>query len=86
VLSHVKRKGIVMFTSYTFEHPGAQMQPGDKKLTEKARDKLRSLYGRPSTGRTTSQGRKVEKPAPSKQDGPSGQTDECEHNKKHTNK
>lgn len=75
-----------MLTSHHFDHPGAQTQPGDKKLTEKARDKLRSLYARPSTGRTTTLGRKVEKPAPDKPGGPSGQTDECEHNKKHTNK
>lgn len=75
-----------MLTSYTFDHPGAQMQPGDKKLTEKSRDKLRSLYGRPSTGRTTSLGRKVEKPAPEKQGGPSGQTDQAQHNIEHTNK
>lgn len=86
VLSHVKVRGLVMLPSYTFDHPGAQMQPGDKSLTDKARDKLRSLCNRPSTGRTTAQGRKVEKPAPAKQGGPSGQTDEAEHNKKHTNK
>lgn len=86
VLSHVKCKGPAMLTSYTFDHPGANMQPGDKTLSDKAGDKLRTLCGRPSTGRTTAQGRKVEKPAPAKQGGPSGQTDEAEHNKKHTNK
>jgi hypothetical protein len=75
-----------MLSTYTFDHPCAQMQPGDKKLTEKAGDKLRALYGRPSTGRTTAQGRKVEKPCPDRQGGPSGQTDGGQHNTKHTNK
>lgn len=72
--------------SFGLEHPGAQLQPGDKSLGERAKDALRALYPRPSTGRTTSQGRKAEKPAKDNASGPSGQPDSCWHDSTHTNK
>ena len=65
--------------------PGAQLQPGEKTLLERAQDKLRDLY-RPSSGRTTVLGRKVEKPADIKVSGPSGQRDQAKHDCKHANK
>jgi hypothetical protein len=64
---------------------GAQLQPGEKTLLERAKDKLRDLY-RPSSGRTTVLGRKVEKPADIKASGPSGQRDQAKHDCKHANK
>lgn len=68
------------------EHPGAQLQPGDKTLGDRAKDALRALYPRPSTGRTTSMGRRAEKPAKDNASGPSGQPDSCWHDSTHTNK
>jgi hypothetical protein len=65
--------------------PGAQLQPGEKTFMERAKDKLRDLY-RPSVGRTTMLGRKVEKPADIKASGPSGQRDQAKHDCKHANK
>ena len=70
---------------YIGPRPGAQLQPGEKTLLEKAKDKLRDLY-RPSSGRTTALGRKVEKPADIKASGPSGQRDQAQHDCKHANK
>jgi hypothetical protein len=71
---------------FDLEHPGAQLQPGDKNLRDRARDALRALYPRPTTGRTTSLGRKAEKPAKDNASGPSGQPDSCWHDSTHTNK
>jgi hypothetical protein len=59
--------------------------PTDEEL-EKAVDKLATPLNRPASGRNTALGRRVEKPAKEKQGGPSGQTDECQHDRKHTNK
>jgi hypothetical protein len=41
---------------------------------------------RPASGRTTAQGRKVEKPGDACPPGPSGQPDHTQHERKHTNK
>jgi hypothetical protein len=66
---------------------GAQLQPDEKKRLEQAKDELRSLYHpRPSTGRTTALGRRVEKPGESKPGGPSGQRDSAKGDRKHANK
>lgn len=70
---------------YIGPRPGAQLQPGEKTLRERAKDKLCDLY-RPSSGRTTALGRKVEKPADIKVAGPSGQRDQAQHDRKHANK
>lgn len=58
----------------------------DKSTLDKVKDKLRSLYARPASGRTTALGRKVEKPGTGKQGGPSGQRDLGQVDGKHANK
>lgn len=73
------------FTFYT-NHAAAQLQPHDKTQLEKAKDGLRDMCPRPASGRTTALGRKVEKPGPERQGGPSGQTDGSKHDGTHTNK
>ncbi|HSV46984.1 MAG TPA: hypothetical protein VLJ58_14445 [Ramlibacter sp.] len=69
-------------------HPHATDAPSedDKSGLQRAKDKLHSLVQGPSTGRTTAQGRRVEKPGGMHPSGPSGQRDESQHNSKHTNK
>ncbi|HSV35182.1 MAG TPA: DUF3175 domain-containing protein, partial [Ramlibacter sp.] len=79
------RSALSMLDCYT-DHAGAQLQPADKTKLDKAKEELRALYQRPSTGRTTAQGRRVEKPGSDKQGGPSGQTDASKHDRRHTNK
>jgi hypothetical protein len=79
------RSAMSMLTFY-INRAGAQLQPGDKLTLEKAKDELRHLFHRPSTGRTTAQGRRVEKPGSGRPGGPSGQTDSAKHDGKHTNK
>ncbi len=71
------------------DRPLAQLQPGETKQTqelikEEQREVCRS--NRPSTGRTTALGRRVEKPADVKPAGPSGQRDGAQHDRKHANK
>lgn len=79
------RSAMSMLTGH-MTRAGAQYGPDEKKRLEKAKDELKTLFQRPSTGRTTSMGRKVEKPAPGRSGGPSGQTDAAQHEKKHANK
>lgn len=64
----------------------AQLPTEEKERLEKAKEELRQLFQRPSTGRTTALGRRVEKPGTGRQSGPSGQTDSTTHDRKHTNK
>jgi len=70
-------------------HPGAQRGPGspqdEKSRLEQAKDKLGGFFQRPSSGRTSALGRKVEKPGPTTTGGPSGQTDSAQHDRRHTN-
>jgi hypothetical protein len=73
-------------TSFGLEHPGAGLQPGDKTLGDRAKDALRALYPRPTTGRTGVMGRRAEKPGKDNASGPSGQPDSCWHDSTHTNK
>ena len=79
------RSAMSMLTFY-INRAGAQLQPGDKLRLEKAKDELRGLFHRPSSGRTSALGRKVEKPGSGRQGGPSGQTDGAKHDGKHANK
>lgn len=69
-------------------HPAAANdQGGDEKMSlQKAKDKLRGLFQRPSSGRTSTLGRKVEKPGTADPAGPSGQTESAQHERRHTNK
>ncbi|HWI83502.1 DUF3175 domain-containing protein [Ramlibacter sp.] len=64
----------------------AGLAADEKRRLDKAKDELRALFQRPSSGRTTKMGRKVEKPGTGRQSGPSGQTDGVEHDRKHANK
>jgi hypothetical protein len=71
--------------------PRAQLQPGEKVQTQLAEneerlDLVRTDPHRPSTGRTSKLGRKVEKPADVKPAGPSGQRDISQHDRLHANK
>lgn len=73
-------------TFYIGERPRAQLQPGEKKQTDQAEDEERVDPQRPSTGRTSVLGRKVEKPADVNPAGPSGQRDGAKHDRQHANK
>jgi hypothetical protein len=64
--------------------PAAHMPPTEKRHVEDVKDEV--LYQRPTTGRNTKLGRRVEKPAEPATGGPSGQHDGAKHNRKHTNK
>lgn len=79
------RSAMSMLTFY-INRAGAQLPEDEKKRLEKAKDALRTLYHRPSSGRTTALGRKVEKPGSGSPAGPSGQKDDAKHDAKHTNK
>jgi hypothetical protein len=75
------------------QHPSAAQRGAnlpekedDPSRLQKAKDGLRQLLQRPSSGRTTGLGRRVEKPGTGRQSGPSGQTDSVQHDKKHANK
>ena len=73
-------------TSLQYEHAGAQLPKDERTPWEKTREGLRNWFQRPSTGRTTRLGRRVEKPGEATPGGPSGQKDGIDHNRKHTNK
>jgi hypothetical protein len=60
--------------------------PHDTKHVTKTKEQPKDLTPRPSSGRTTLLGRRVEKPGHLKQGGPSGQTDSCKGDSQHTNK
>jgi hypothetical protein len=62
------RSAMSMLTFY-INRAGAQLQPEDKTKLERAKEELRRLYHRPSTGQATAQGRKVEKPGSGRQRG-----------------
>ncbi len=70
----------------TFHPTGADSPPDDQNRLQKAKDKLRALVQGPSSGRTTRQGRKVEKPGDARPAGPSGQRDQARHDRQHANK
>ena len=53
---------------------------------QRLKEQVNDLLTRPSTGRTTKLGRKVEKPEDPKAGGPSGQQDKGRHDKRHANK
>jgi hypothetical protein len=69
------------------DHPAAHLPQDGKTPLEKIKDKLRAMiHERPSTGRSSKLGRKVEKPGEGGPGGPSGQQDHVSHDRKHTNK
>jgi hypothetical protein len=71
---------------FTGPRPWAQLQPGEKKQTQQSEDEEKIEIHRPSIGRTSPLGRKVEKPADARPAGPSGQHDATRHENAHTNK
>jgi len=73
-------------TKWSHGRAAAQSQPDEKSRLQKVKDELRQLFQRPSSGRTTALGRKVEKPGSGRPGGPSGQTDGTDHDRRHTNK
>jgi len=79
------RSAMSMLTFY-INRAGAQLQPDEKARLERAKDELRQLFDRPSTGRTTALGRRVEKPGDGNRSGPSGQKDRSRHERTHANK
>lgn len=60
--------------------------PGQERRVDKAKEPPKDMTSRPSSGRTTLLGRRVEKPGDTKLGGPSGQTDSSKHETQHTNK
>jgi hypothetical protein len=79
------RSAMSMLTFY-INRAGSNLPEDERAKLEKSKDELRVLYNKPTTGKTTKLGRKVEKPAEPKGGGPSGQHDLAIHNKGHTNK
>ena len=79
------RSAMSMLTFY-INRAGAHLQEAEKDRLEKAKDELRGLFHRPASGKTTAQGRKVEKPGENRSGGPSGQKDGAKHDGKHANK
>jgi hypothetical protein len=79
------RSAMSMLTFY-INRAGAQLQPGDRKRLEDAKDELRKMCERPASGRNTPMGRRVEKPGESKPGGPSGQKDGAKGDRKHANR
>jgi hypothetical protein len=79
------RSAMSMLTFY-INRAGSNLPEDERVKLEKTKDELRQLYGKPTTGRNTKLGRKVEKPQDPKAGGPSGQHDAGRHHTKHTNK
>ena len=79
------RSAMSMLT-FGLDRAGAQLQPSDKLRLEETKDEQRGLFHRPSSGRTSALGRKVERPGSGSAAGPSGQRDGAQHDGKHANK
>jgi hypothetical protein len=60
--------------------------PKDVTHLDKLKQDVQGFFQRPTTGRTTRLGRKVEKPDNTTAAGPSGQHDSTHHDRQHTNK
>jgi hypothetical protein len=61
-------------------------QPKDWTRLQQLKDEVKAIFQRPSNGRATRQGRRVEKPGDAHAAGPSGQHEATDHDCKHTNK
>jgi hypothetical protein len=84
--SHDPYRSAMSMLTGRINRGAAQLPTEEKERLEKAKEELRTLFQRPSTGRTSALGRRVEKPGTGRQSGPSGQTDGTKHDRKHTNK
>jgi len=74
-----------------FKHPSAaaawaQTQPKDVTNLQKIKEEVQNFFQRPSNGRSTRMGRRVEKPGDAHAAGPSGQHEATKHDSQHTNK
>lgn len=74
-----------------FKHPSAaaawaQSQPKDSTRLQKVTEEVQTFFQRPSNGRSTRMGRRVEKPGDAHAAGPSGQHEATKHDSRHTNK
>jgi hypothetical protein len=79
------RSAMSMLTFY-INRAGSNLPEDERSKLEHTKQELRELYNKPTTGKTTKLGRKVEKPRDPKAGGPSGQHDASRHDKGHTNK
>jgi hypothetical protein len=79
------RSAMSMLTFY-INRAGSNLPEDERGKLERTKDELRLLYDKPTTGKTTKLGRRVEKPQDPKAGGPSGQHDAGKHNRRHTNK
>ena len=77
---------VISTASFCIDRARAEVPEKEKSLLEKTKDTLRTLSQRPSSGRTTALGRRVEKPGSVSPAGPSGQKDRSKHDGRHTNK
>lgn len=82
-----------MTTAFTHtSQPKVWAPPTVEPLTDEDRRRLEDveeeprLVQKPASGKTSALGRRVEKPGEGKAGGPSGQTDEARHDRRHTNK
>ena len=75
-----------------FNHPSASAAwaqtepPKDGTQLHKVKEEVQNIFQRPSNGRTTRMGRRVEKPGDAHAAGPSGQHEATKHDSRHTNK
>ena len=75
-----------------FSHPSASaawaqtQPPHDGTQLQKVKEEVQNFFQRPSNGRTTRMGRRVEKPGDAHAAGPSGQHEATKHDSQHTNK
>jgi hypothetical protein len=79
------RSAMSMLTFY-INRAGSTLPEQERAKLEKTKDELRQLYHKPDSGKSTRQGRKVEKPQDPKTGGPSGQHETTKHDKRHANK
>jgi hypothetical protein len=86
----VSYKEPAMSCTATFSHAHAQTwgtsPPKDGTRVDKLPPDFQGFFQRPTTGRTTRMGRRVEKPGDAAAAGPSGQHDTTHHDRQHTNK
>ena len=78
-----------LFTRPSAGRAWAQTEPPkDETRTrlQQVKDDVQAIFQRPSNGRSTRLGRRVEKPGDAHAAGPSGQHEATKHDRSHTNK
>ncbi len=76
----------VLFTHPCANDGWAQSTPPKDWTQQQVKEETLPIFQRPSNGRTTRLGRRVEKPGDCAAAGPSGQHDSTKHDCKHANK